>query len=375
MNAWLIAGALWKRSLKQKYRLFFYILIPVIGVLLPFVVFSPQAVPTIKVGIVDHDDSWLSRKLGGDLHEIYGFEVRRVPEAYLSAVLIARGIDSVIEIPENYQKDFFLSQQPKLLMRAVQNGLEQQVVSAALEGYIGQLIEFWQLADQDSLLFEQYYAQFKQDHHNMQIIQMQKIHGIGQQTLGLTIVLMSMMTTTLLGGVIEDQKNKTYARILSTATGCMSYVGGQILWILRIGCLQIGAVVGISQLKWMQIAINWRMLLVLLGCMLVMCIAIGVGVIACCRTQEHIAIMNMFVILPSSMLAGCLLPGTLMDEQILKIGTRLPQHQLLDLAQKMQQGEGMRALSGDLGMFFLTCSIIIVVGIWVLRLRGVEKMG
>lgn len=375
MNAWVIARVLWKRALRQKYRLLFYIIIPVVGILLPFATFSPTKQSKIQVGVIDRDASQLSRSLVTHLEEVSGFEVLEIAEESAEELLIKKRVHSVIEIPKAFQHDFLQQQGTPMMEWATQKGMEQHIVSLAVEGYMNQLTDLWKQSNKDIQAFNEAYQRFGKEQRQMQIKKMQRAKGIGQQTLGLTMVLMSMMTTTLLGGIIEDQKNKTYARILSTATGCRSYIGGQMLWVMCMGCVQIVLVVALSRMSVFQISIDWQMLVVLLGCMLVMCIAIGVGVIACCKTQEHIAIMNMFVILPSAILAGCLLPREMMDEKMLRLGALFPQYYLLNIAEKIQEGTVLTSLGGDLGIFFFTCSIVIIVGIWGLQIRGVEKMG
>lgn len=356
MKAFVLAINLFKKALNHKIRLFIYVFVPVIALYLPLL-FGHLNKPTITpIGVWDQDCSVASKQLIKKLETDYHFFIMPLTSQQIEKALVTEEVQVVVHIPANFQVSL-QSKTPLSLHTFYTKESVEEVLVGQILGTLtstaalfsnGEKIKFYEANDQSS---------------------------IPSKNVGFTMILMSLMTTTVLSGMIEERKNLIYHRILSTSTSYSTYLKGHLLWISGLGMFQIIFLVVLCSLIPLSYPIALGHLVFLLVLMLVISLAFGVVLIALSTTQEHLALLNMLIILPSAMVSGCLWPTYSMHPILEQVGKYFPQYYLMDIAIKLEQNQPYSTWTKSLVLLLIGCIILFTIGKVTLERQGVKDFG
>src|SRR5690606_9848063 len=179
-------------------------------------------------------------------------------------------------------------------------------------------------------------------------------HNMTNQSIGYLLILMLVSASSLSGILMKERENRTYYRLLSSPVHARTYVLSNIIVNLAMLMLQIAVTL------WIMIDMfhvdpgipYWSMFFILVLFALV-AISLSLAIVAFSSSSAIASGIQNIILIPTSLLAGCMFPLALMPAAMQQIAHFLPQYWLLDTFSLLQQGGSMGELS--LNLIILIC--------------------
>lgn len=145
-------------------------------------------------------------------------------------------------------------------------------------------------------------------------------------TLGILIIFIAFFIVNSAGSILEDKQNGTWRRLQSTSVRSSYIVFGQIFSIFVLGWIQVGVLLLFSRYVF---GVNWGNspggIILLFSAFLLSVTGLGVLMANLVSTKKQLSSLTAIVIMPTSLLAGCMWSRELMPDVLLRIADFVPQ--------------------------------------------------
>ena len=162
------------------------------------------------------------------------------------------------------------------------------------------------------------------------------------RTIGYLVVFMLFSAVNLSALTIRDRENRTYYRLLSSPITARAYVFSNAIVNIVLMMIQIAATLFVMT-RFFHIEPGiplWQMFLIL-SLFALVAVSLSQVIVAFSDSTMMANGIQTMVIMPTSPLAGCVFPLTVMPEAIQRIADFLPQYWSLDTFGKLQQGSSL----------------------------------
>ena len=347
-------------------RWLLYLVIPVLGIVLASLIYGGSDTKTLKLGIVNDD---YDQSLTGDaIQFIAGLEHVQLTELEQSAVenaIVSGEQDAVVRFPSGFAQSLKSGEPLSLSIASIKGAAVTAYVDMYLNGYIANIAAIGQAAQGDEDHFDAIYGKFKEAEFSLSTASAEDrsaSNSITAQSIGYLLILMLVSAVSLSAIMIKDKEYRTYHRLLCAPVTGVMYTASNVMISFIMMSLQIAVtLVVLIGLFGMDPGIPVWMLLVILLLFALVAIGLSLMIVAIADSSMKANALQNLVIMPTSLLAGCMFPVDTMPETIQKIGDFLPQRWLLDAVDKLQQGGSLDSIVPNLTIllsFALTFSLI-----------------
>lgn len=155
--------------------------------------------------------------------------------------------------------------------------------------------------------------------------------GFGQTAMGMMIQFTMFTVIFSAGEILEERKNKTWGRLLSTPTHRYSILGGKLLGAYLVGVVQIAILIlAGSYLFGINFGSNIPGVIVLFGVFLLAVTGLGLFLSTIVRTMSQLQAASPMLIVATCMLGGCFWPLELVPPVMRTIARITPQAWVMD---------------------------------------------
>ena len=370
-NLFLLALNTLKITFRKKINIVVYLILPVVIVLSVMSAYSSTE-PKLKVGIYNKaTNGVIAKDFVAALNGQDKFKIQEVKEEEISNLVVDGKVDCVITIPANFDRSVQNASISKIQITAIKGQEVTAWVQNYVNYYVKSLMMLGKASDGDRATFDKLYEGFKVQTLNFHknVVKDESIDKEKTvQSIGFLIMFMLTGATTTSGLILKEKKEKTYFRIFTTPVNSRIYIGANILANMCIMVAQSVLVIFASKyiLK-LTTGIPDLQLLAILILFGLICVTLGILLVAFSTTTSQVGGMSTLIITPTCMLSGCFWPIELMPEFMQQIANFLPQTWALEAIRELQNGKTFLAIVPLLGILVAFSLAFFLIGMYKMK--------
>ncbi len=353
--------------MKEKSNYISMIVVPVVFMILILLQYSGGNGYVLKVGIVDYDQTELTRMLQYNLSEKSNLIL--LTEENLYQDMIDRKIDYGVVIPEGFTQDLIRMNSPQLEgYRITESNITLPTIYY-IENFMNSVNNIALAAQGNEGLFyeglEVYQRGLLSVENTTIYSENAKSEGITVAGLGFIVMGMMYFSTFSANMILLDRENKTFYRILSSPVKIKRYMAENLLSFLFLSQVQILLLFSIMHFIFkMNLGPSiFNLYIVLLSYSLV-CVAFGIALTALAKDSRQASSIASFLVTPMVMLGGGFWSREIMPQSLQNIGNFVPITWVLKAAEKVLYGDQLLAVGRELFILFLFAMTFFLLGTW-----------
>lgn len=342
---WLIRKTI-LTSLKDYKNLLFVIALPIVGILLSTLIYKGSGDTSVTLGIVNHD---IEQKVTQDtidfVAQLEHTEASVIRESEADDLVVSGELDAVLIFPEGFAKGVIQGTPEPVRIESIKGAQVTGYVQSYLNAYVQNISSMGVIAGGDAAAFNELYSGYRSSTFQLStstVADQSANHDMTNRTIGYLVVFMLFSAVNLSALTIRDRENRTYYRLLSSPITARSYVFSNAIVNVVLMMIQIAATLFVMT-RFFHIEPGiplWQMFLIL-SLFALVAVSLSQVIVAFSDSTMMANGIQTMVIMPTSLLAGCVFPLSVMPEAIQRIADFLPQYWLLDTFGKLQQGSGL----------------------------------
>lgn len=351
-NIFLLTLNTLKVTFRKKGSVIVFFVLPLIGILVSMGVYKNVGSGSLRLGVLNRDNSVLTADLIASLGGENRFKITGIDESALDNAVTTGRLDCVLIIPRGFGAGVINNHMPRLEVVSIKGEAATAWVSNYLNTYCTNLRDMAAAAGGSKAAFDSIYSASRQEKPSLVVSPVQDnsaSKGATAQSIGFLILFMMMGTGGTAQMIIKEKINKTFYRICAAPVSGKAYVAGNVLANLAIVTVQVLLTLLLltSVFHINTHAPSAQLFLVLTAFGLA---AIGLGLLttAFAGDSRQAHTMQLLLITPSCMLAGCFWPLEIMPATARRVADFLPQTWAIEAIHQLQEGGSLGQISVNL---------------------------
>lgn len=354
-----------KRLMKEKSSFIFMLVVPIAFILLTMLL-STNNTSSYRVGLVDYDNTPLTQAFKESLSQ--RATIVDMTEGELQNKLINSNIQYGIVIPKGFTEEIISLGDTKL------NGYRIMESDAAvptmffIENFINSSKHIAKAAKGDNVKFYEGITAYLNGVNIIKSTTLSNKNGAKEITLaGIGFLLMSMLYFSISTAsiVLEDKKNKTFFRTLSSPLTMRSYMLQNLLCYLLLQQLQIIVIFSIMGFVFnMNLGPSLINLFFIMFVFSIVCVAFGTALATISKDTRQASVLATFIVNPMVMIGGCFWPIEIMPQFLQKLSNLMPTKWALDGIEAILFGESVLSISKEIFILGLFSLVFFLLGTW-----------
>jgi len=347
-NIWLII----KSNIKRKRGV--VILSVLSGFILCFLMYllgsysAGALLSKIKIGIIDYDDSLLSKNFKSYLIRELNYElIEHRSFDHLSKLLIDKDISVIIEIPANFYDKFAAGEVEKLILTTSDDFENAAFTEAYINSYLSSIHMLSAVSGGDEEVFSRYLTEYgkagnpiyKAQAFSLDQKQFREKEGF-RNTIGFYLMTAFALAMVVSYIIVDDRRTCIYDRIALTPVKSGQYIAGNSIFGLFL--LLVETLIYCGYMAVMNINIGFPVyklfLLLLMFSFFVTCFVIDVSLIVKSKNGLTAIIMSFNTI--GTILGGAFFTLDLAPKNLQNLAKILPQYWITDALYKLMDDAG-----------------------------------
>jgi len=341
-NAWLLTLNTLKVLLRKKGNIIIFFILPIIGMLVSIGVYSNLGSTSVRIGVIDNDQSALVGDFVQSISQQETMKVTAVTEGEKERQISSGKVDCVLVIPVGFAEAIYNGNIKPVEIFSIKGEAATAWIQSYTNIYLRNLQDISEASGENKNTFEKIYNNIKQAKFSLQINKVQdqtKDKGMTTQMIGFLIMFMMLGAGNTAEMILREKRNRTYYRICSAPVSAKTYIFGNVLANLLLVMLQISLalfmMIKVFKIQTHVPVVEMFMILVLFG---LVAIGLGVLIVAFSDDSKQAGTLQNLFITPTCMLAGCFWPIEIMPKSLQQIADFLPQKWTIGAIQKLQMG-------------------------------------
>ncbi|MGT2888521.1 ABC transporter permease [Streptococcus didelphis] len=318
-----------------------FILLPILTTLLALSLSfadSSQA----KIGIVDRDKTYVSKQFISEIKHNKKYQIyTKLEEDAIDQYLKDKSLEAVLTIDSGFGDKVLKGQAQKLTLRSIAKSQVTEWFKAQANYLLENYNVIGDVAAGKQDIFKQLLKQNKSLAYKVKEVSLadrSQSKSISSTTTGFLLILMLGSTSILYGGILTDKTSQIYNRLVLSKLSRIQYMLSYVCVGIVAFALQILIMLGLLRL--VNVSFYIPTAIVLLTFFLFSLLAIGFGLMigALSKNSQQSSQLANLIVMPTSMLAGCLWPLSITPPYMQAIGKLLPQNWVLSIISIFQNG-------------------------------------
>lgn len=312
MKVLYIAFLYLRKLFSNKKTVIIYILYPVLFIALILTVNSGAGTRALyqRVGYINNDDGKYGSMLINHVKNMDGITLKKVSKSEVKTLLNFTEEDFIIEIPGDFSNNIKNNHKPKIDILKMSTSNSEISLKTDLNSFINKLVTNNKIIKINS-----------KDISKNNI----KISGTTEFTVGISVMVLMFFMIVVSGEIIDEKKEGTFQRVMSTSNGTIETAFGFLLSFLVLGLVQCFTIVIVSKfiykVYWGSSALAIMLLFI---CFEFMIISIALLLSYLIKDGRNVLIISVAIITPVCMLSGSFIPVETFDESVRKISYLMP---------------------------------------------------
>jgi ABC-2 type transport system permease protein len=339
---WLVRKTM-RTTFKQWKNWILFLVVPVIGITVAFLTHGGSEDAGLRIGLVNLDAGQrLTDDVIGLLAAAEGLQLRDMAESESNERLISGEVDAVVKFPAGFARGLNDGLPLPVDIVSIKGAPVTGYLKAMLSPAIANLAAIGSAAQGDEAVFEELYAAYRGGEFRLTTVQTEDRSAdnrMSAQSIGYLAMLMLFAAVNLSSIMIKEKENRTYHRQLCAPISARTYVASNVFVNLFVMLLQIAfALVVMTVFFRIDPGMPIGLLFAVLAGFAPVAVGLSLMIVTLADSSMKANALQTAIIIPTSLLAGCMFPIDAMPAQMRAIGEFFPQHWLLDAVERLQQG-------------------------------------
>ncbi|SHF73389.1 ABC-2 type transport system permease protein [Caldanaerobius fijiensis DSM 17918] len=246
-------------------------------------------------------------------------------------------------IPKGFSKRIETSAKAKIQVVKLGENQSATTISTIMNGYISKIRTAYITADtvkkqlKDGGIFDNVYtetlAKLNKPAATVKVEEITK-NTVRQNdkksyspNVGFVVMFVMFMITFAMGAILQEKKEGTWGRLLSTPTSPFEILGGHFLGVFAQGYIQMFILVVLTSILFNTYWGNsYFLLFIVMSAFLLAVMGLGLMLSGFVRTYAQLGALGPIVIVPTSMISGIYWPVDIMPDFMQKLALFMPQY-------------------------------------------------
>ncbi|VTT41699.1 ABC transporter [Streptococcus porcinus] len=347
-----------------------FLLLPILTTLLALSLsFSGNS--QAKIGILDKDQSQISKQFITQLKQNKKYDIfTKIEENHIDDYFQSKTLEAVLTIDKGFSEKVLKGEAQQLKLRSIANSEITEWFKAQVNYLLENYNIMGDVATGHQKTFDKILQKNKElDYHVKQVTlaDRSRSKSVSSTTTGFLLILMLGSTSVIYGGILTDKSSQIYNRLILSKLSRFQYMFSYVCVGLVAFAIQI--VIMLSLLRVFNISFYLSTPILLLIFFLFSLLAIGFGLLIGAVTQnsQQSSQLANLIVMPTSMLAGCLWPLSITPSYMQAIGKLLPQNWVLSAVATFQSGGDLSQAWPYLLALFVTAAAFITLSSLLLK--------
>lgn len=362
--------ALFVKIRRKKTSYVTFILLPILTTLLALSLsFSGNS--QAKIGILDKDHSQISKQFIAQLKQTKKYDIfTKLEEKHIDNYLQDKSLEAVLTIDKGFSEKVLTGKAQELKLRSIAKSEITEWFKAQANYLLENYNIMGDVAAGNQKTFDQILRKNKSLYYQVNQVTLadrSRSKSVSSTTTGFLLILMLGSTSVIYGGILTDKSSHIYNRLVLSTLSRFQYMLSYVCVGLVAFAIQLVIMLGL--LKAFNVSFYIPMQMLLLVFFLFSLLAIGFGLLIGAvtqNTQQSSQLANL-IVMPTSMLAGCLWPLSITPSYMQAIGKLLPQNWVLSAITTFQSGGGLSEAWPYLLALLATAATFIILSSLLLK--------
>ncbi|BFH11583.1 ABC transporter permease [Paenibacillus melissococcoides] len=365
---WLIRKTM-TETFRNKKNWLVYFGLPVVGVLVSMMLYANNSSGTLRVGMLNLDGNQaITLDAIRFLEGLNQIKVTLMDEAAMKRDIAAGKLDSGIVFGEGFAASVRAGQPEHLDIISVKGAQVTAYVKAMLQSYIGNVAAIGRSAGGDHARFDAIYAAYSQQRFKVTAETLEdtsNLKSMTYQSIGFLVAFMMYSAVSMSEMILKEKENRTFLRLLSGPVSARTYVISNVAVNVVIMLLQITVtLIVMKKILRIDSGIPYGTMIATLFLFALAAISLSLLIVAFSKSSAGAGALQNLIITPSCLLAGCFFPMDIMPDTMRKISHFMPQHWLLDMINKLQQGVPLGSLALNMAILIAFAAVFALIAIF-----------
>jgi ABC-2 type transport system permease protein len=332
-------------------RYYFAVLLSILGaVILSLLVYSMGNLVTdavlakIKVGVIDHDNSSLSKDFERYLTEELDYELSDQSDyEQLTTELLDKDISVIIEIPKGFSRTLLEGGKPKAIVTSLEDYENAAFVEAHINSYLNSLMVLAVGAGADYKRFNQLISNYPQESITLSrtsVAQIDKEEMFGENgfinSVGFYLMFIFTISVILAFMIVDDRRKGVFNRIQISPVKPVQYIVGSGIFGLVLSVIMVGLFVLFLYIRDIRTGIPLGIVFFLLMqfSLFTVCFSLLTALATMSRNAVTAIIIGYSTI--GCILGGAYFPLNMAPDSLQKMARVLPQYWFMDAFRRLQ---------------------------------------
>lgn len=365
---WLIRKTM-TETFRNKKNWLVYFGLPVLGVLVSMMLYTNNSSGTLRVGMLNLDGNQaITQDAIRFLEGLNQIKVTAMDEAAMKRDIAAGKLDSGIVFGEGFAASVRAGQPDHLDIISVKGAQVTAYVKAMLHSYVGNVAAIGRSAGGDDARFDTIYAAYSQHRFKVTAETLEdtsNLKSMTYQSIGFLVAFMMYSAVSMSEMILKEKENRTFLRLLSAPVSARAYVLSNVAVNVVIMLLQITVtLIVMKNILHIDSGIPYGNMIAALFLFALAAISLSLLIVAFSKSSAGAGALQNLIITPSCLLAGCFFPMDIMPDTMRKISHFMPQHWLLDMISKLQQGVTFGSLALNMAILIAFAAVFALIAIF-----------
>lgn len=352
-----------KRILNSKIKLLILIIMPIIFIMM----FAMQNQTEFTLGVVDKDNSTLSKKLVSSLKGINNIKVMNLTEEEVFDKAVSYQTEYSIIIEEGFEQEILDGRTPEVKEFYINEKDKLFYARAFIENYIN---DMKLLASGTGYNKERFQAALKEyDKGKLKLTNEGSTGKNASQSrlaMGFLVQFMIYMSVITAILILEDKNSGVFYRVFSAPVSIKKYLFGNLAAFFSVGAAQAVIILAlVNVLLGLSLGVHALNMYILFIIFALVCISLGVLIVSIVKKPIFVYSIVLVIATPLLMLGSCYWPKEMMPDTVNKVAQLLPTTWVMSAVDKLlYEGKGMRDILIEIFILLIFAGIFMAGGLF-----------
>lgn len=350
MKVLYIAFLYLRKLFANKKAAIIYILYPMLFLILLLTVNKGVSTTSCQnVGYINNDTGVYGNIIVNRVKNMDGINLKKVNKSEVKTLLNFSEENFIIEIPSDFSNDIKSKHNPKINILKMGTSNSEVSLKNDLNSFVNSLVTNNKTIKINSKEVSK---------NNV------KVSGTTEFTLRFSVMILMFFMVVVGGEIIDEKKESTFERVMSSSNGKISTALGFLLSFLVLGVTQCLTIVFGSKFIYKVYFGNSPLSLIMLFiCFEFMIISISLLLSYLIKDGRNVLIIAVAIITPAMMLSGSFVPIETFDESVRKIAYLMPSTWMVNgLKEVVINGGGVTSIFTNCMVMLLYALVFFMIG-------------
>lgn len=341
----------------------------IMGVIAPAIVimlfsFSFGKSSNYKVGVINNDNNYISKEIINTIHKIENVDIVEIKDDEVELLLITHQIQMAVIIEKDFSKNILNEEKDQVIIKSINNSDVVSIISDVINSKSEDLSLISSISNGSIEKFKELDKEYNENSLNINTNELINDKASIDNSIGIVIMIIFIVGSSISNFLIEDEENKTKSRILASGVSITKYYTSMVVVFYILSCVTTIIYYSLCKIFKLDFLMDntTNFLIVLLFINLVS-VSLNLCIVSLTKSRYVASTINILIVVPTCMMSGVFWDFSIMPEYMKKIGELLPQRWVYICLEKLQTYNNIKSISN-----YLIYMLLLSVGLFILSI-------